>query len=82
MKLLSVVTPPSIYQYITGAYLRADMDDEVHVVFRAMLKEMTVATNLALYWPFVSYETVKAALYVWLQKVLYGFLKSALFFLR
>ena len=60
-----------------GAYLSADMENEVHMVFRGTLAEMTVMDNLELYQPFVSYETGKPVLYVWLQKALYGCLKSA-----
>ena len=63
---------------IPGSYLSVDMDDELHVVFRGTLSEMMVVSNPALYWPFVSYETGKPVLYVWLQKALYGCLKSAL----
>ena len=47
---------------IPGAYLSADMDDEVHVVFRGALVELMVAEDLALYQPFISYETGKAVL--------------------
>ena len=65
---------------IPGAYLIADMDDEVHVVFRGTLAEMMVMVNPALYRPFVSYEKVKPVLYVRPQKSLYGCLKSALLF--
>ena len=68
--------------YIPGAYLSADMDDEVHVVFIGTLVDMMVAADPALYRPFVSYETGKAVLYVQLQKALYGCLKIALLFLR
>ena len=39
---------------IPGAYLSADMDDEVHVVFRGTLAEMMVMAYPALYQPFVS----------------------------
>ena len=63
---------------IPGAYLSTDMDDEVHVVFRGTLAELMVADDLALYQPFISYETGKAVLYVRIQKALYGCLKSAL----
>ena len=63
-----------------GAYLSADMGDEVHVVFRGALSEMMVAADPALYWPFVSYETENPVLYVWLYKALYVCLKSALLF--
>ena len=65
---------------IPGAYMRADMDDEVHVVFRGTLAEMIVMVDPALYQPFVSYETGNLVLYVRLQKALYGCLKSALLF--
>ena len=58
------------------------MDDEVHVVFRGTLAEMMVAADPALYRPFVSYETGKTVLYVWLQKTLYGCLKIALLFYK
>ena len=67
---------------IPGAYLSADMDNETHVVFRGTLEEMMAMANTALYRPFVSYETGKMALYVRLQKALYGCLKSALLFYK
>ena len=38
--------------------------------------EMMVAADPALFWSFVSYETVKAVLYVRLHKALYGCLKA------
>ena len=57
---------------IPGAYMSADMDDEVNVVFRGMLAEMMVMSNPALYRPFVSYEIGKTVLYVRLQKALHG----------
>ena len=37
---------------LPGAYLSADMDNEVHVVFRGTLAEMMMAANPALYQPF------------------------------
>ena len=39
-----------------------------------------VASDPALYQPFMSYETGHVVLYVHLQKALYGCLKSALLF--
>ena len=39
--------------YILGKYLSADMDNEVHVVFRGTIEEMMVATYPELYPPFV-----------------------------
>ena len=65
---------------IPGEYLSADMDDEVHVVFRGTLADMIVMADLELYRPFVSYETGKPVLYVRIQKALYGRLKNALLF--
>ena len=65
---------------IPGAYLSADMDDEVHVVFIGKLEEMMVMADPALYRPFFSYDAGKAVLYIWLQKSLYGCLKIALLF--
>ena len=45
-----------------GAYLNADMNEEVHVVFRGTLSELMVAEDLELYQPFISYEMGKAVL--------------------
>ena len=42
---------------IPGAYLSADMDDKVHIVFRGKLAEMMVAADPGLYRPFVSYTS-------------------------
>ena len=49
---------------IPWEYMRADMDDEVHVVFIGKLAEMMVMADPSLYRPFVSYETGKPVLYV------------------
>ena len=65
---------------IPRAYLSADMDNEVHVVFRGMLAEMMVMADPALYWLFVSYEKGNPVRNVRLQKSLYGCLKSTLLF--
>ena len=65
---------------IPGEHLSADMDDEVHIVFRGTLAEMMVAADPSLYQPFVSNETGEAILYARLQKALYGCLKRALLF--
>ena len=40
---------------IPGAYLSADMDNELHIVFRGTLVDMMVAADTALYRTFVSY---------------------------
>ena len=57
---------------ITGAYLSADMEDEVHVMFRGKIVEMMVMADPTIYRPFVSYEKGKPVLYVRLQKAFYG----------
>ena len=63
---------------IPGAYPSADMDDQVHVVFRGTLAEIMVMDDPAIYRTFVSNDTGKPVLYVRLQKALYGCLKTAL----
>ena len=65
---------------IPGAYLSAEMDDEVHMVFRGTTAYIMVMADPALYRPFVSYETGKPFLYVRLQKALYECLKITLLF--
>ena len=49
---------------IPGSYLRAEMEDKVHVVFRGTLSELVVASEPELYQPFVSYTMGQAVLYV------------------
>ena len=51
---------------IPGAYMSTYMYNEVHVVFRGKLTEMMVMADTALYRLFVSYETGKPVLYIWL----------------
>ena len=60
--------------HIPGAYMSADMGDEVHMMFRGTLAEIMVMADPALYRPFVSYETGKPVLYIRLKKALYGYL--------
>ena len=60
--------------------MSANMDYELHVVFRGTLAEIMVMADPVLYRPFVSYETGKLVIYVRLQKALYGCLKSARLF--
>ena len=67
---------------ILGASLSADMDNEVYVRFQGTLTEIMVAEEPSLYRPFVSYKGSKAALYVQLQKALYGCLKRILLFYK
>ena len=67
---------------IPGAQLSANMDDEVHKVFRGTIAEIMVVAYQTLYQPFVLYETGNLVVYVRLQKALYGCLKSALLFYK
>ena len=64
---------------IPGAYLRADMDDGVFMIFRGTMAELMVASDPMLYRKYISYRKKgEALLYVRVQQVLYGCLKSAL----
>ena len=65
---------------IPGAYLSADIDDEVHVVFRGALSELMVEVDPELYQRFMSYTTVQAVLYIRPKKSMYVCLKSELLF--
>jgi hypothetical protein len=65
---------------IPGAFLSADMDDDVFVVFRGPLAELMVAADPKLYRKYITYSGGRAILYVQLEKALYGCLKSALLF--
>ena len=47
---------------ISAAYMSAEMNNEIHVVFRKTQSEMMVMADPALYRPFVSYETGKSVL--------------------
>ena len=61
---------------IPGAYMSAEIDNEVHVFFMVTLTELVVSADPVLYQPFVSYTTGQAVLYFITQKSLYGCLKS------
>ena len=66
---------------IPGAYLSAEMDDEVFMIFRGIMAELMVAADPKLYRKYISYDNNgKAILYVRVKKALYGCLKSALLF--
>ena len=57
-----------------------DMDDKVLMVFFTKLSKIMIAAEPSLYQKYVTYRNGEAILYVQLQKVLHGFLKSALLF--
>ena len=65
---------------ITGAYLSADMDKEVHLCLRGRMAEMTVRTAPEVYAKYVTLKNGKPILYVRLLKALYRCLRSALLF--
>ena len=66
--------------YIPGEYLSANVNDEVHIVFRGTPEKLIVASDPELYRPLISYETGQAVIYVRLNNALYGCLKTALLF--
>ena len=63
--------------------LHVKMDDVVHMVMRGRLAELMAETAPELYRKYITHgKNGDAILYVTLQKVLYGYLKSALLFYR
>jgi hypothetical protein len=66
---------------VPGAYLTADMDEEVFMCLRGRLTELMVKTAPKIYRKCVSMGSDnKQIVYVKLQKALYGCLRSALLF--
>ena len=49
---------------ILAAYLSADVDYEVHMVFRGTLVDLMVAADRELYRPFMPYAAVQEVIYV------------------
>ena len=49
---------------ILTSYLSADVDYEVHMVFRGTLVDLMVAADPELYRPFMSYAAVQEVIYV------------------
>jgi hypothetical protein len=73
-KELSIVDVP-------GAYLTADMEEEVFMCLRGKLAELMVKTAPEIYRKYVCVgPDNKPVMYVKLQKALYGCLRSALLF--
>jgi hypothetical protein len=67
--------------YVPGAFLTADMDEEVYMCIRGCLAELMVQTAHAIYWKCTTVGNNNTPiLYVKLQKALYGCLRSALLF--
>jgi hypothetical protein len=66
---------------VPGAYLMADMDEEVFMCLRGRLAELMVKTAPEIYQKYIYVGSDnKPVLYVKLQKALYGCLRSALLF--
>jgi hypothetical protein len=66
---------------VPGAYLTADMDEEVFMCLRGRLAELMVKTAPEIYRKYIYVGSDnKPVLYVKLQKALYGCLRSALLF--
>jgi hypothetical protein len=66
---------------VPGAFLSADMDEEVIMTIRGRLVELMVKTALNIYRKYITLDANnQPILYVKLQKALYGCLRSALLF--
>eukprot|EP00957_Ditylum_brightwellii_P209238 15360916-Ditylum_brightwellii.AAC.1 len=68
---------------IPGVYLNADMDKYVLMVLRGRLVELMVITALMTYHKYIAVDGKgKPVLYLWLQKALYGCIRSDLLFYK
>ena len=66
---------------IPGAFLHADMEDNVHMLLEGKLAEMIVKLDLSMYRKHIWYNKKgKPMLYIQLKKALYGTLQAALLF--
>ena len=65
---------------IPGAFLRAKLDEEVHICLRGLLADIMVQISKETYGPFVFQQKGESVLYVKLTRALYGCLKSSLQF--
>jgi hypothetical protein len=63
---------------VAGAYLKADMNDLVHLRFTGNMVDYVVAANRTRYEKYVCYEGKTKVLYTRLTKALYGCIQSAL----
>jgi hypothetical protein len=64
---------------VPGAFLGADMDEEVLMTLRGRLAELMVKTALNIYREYITLDSInRPVLHVHLQKTLYGCLRSAL----
>ena len=68
---------------IPGAYLIADMGDNILVILLSTMVELMVAADPTLYREYISYRKKgEVLMYVHILKALHGCLKSVLLFMR
>jgi hypothetical protein len=68
---------------IPGAFLHADLDEDITMVLKGRLAELMVQVAPNLYRKYISVNRKgKAILYMKMQKAMYGLLRSALLFYR
>jgi Reverse transcriptase (RNA-dependent DNA polymerase) len=65
---------------VPGAFMQADMDEEVHVRFTGTMVDQLLEIDAEMYEPYVTYEGKQKVLYVELLKALYGTLRAARLF--
>jgi acyl CoA:acetate/3-ketoacid CoA transferase len=65
---------------IHGAFMRADIDEVLHVRLEGSLAKLLTKVDPDLYTQFLSKENGKDVMYVHLEKALYGTLQAALLF--
>jgi hypothetical protein len=66
---------------VPGAFLSADMDEEVSMLLRGCLTELIVKNAANIYRKYIPVDSNnQPVLYVKLQKALYGYIRSALLF--
>jgi len=66
---------------ILGAFLHADMEDDVHMLLEGTIAELTVKLDPTLYRKYIwENKKGKPMLYVILRKALYGTLQAVLLF--
>lgn len=66
---------------IPGAFLHADLDEDVIMLLRGQLADLMVQIDPALYGPYlIKSKKGESLLYVKMKKAMYGLLRSALLF--
>ena len=65
---------------IPGAFMQTDIDEVVHVRLEGQMADLLVKVDPNLYLPYLFEENGKKAIYVVLNKALYGTLQAALLF--